>query len=269
MIPYYITLSHIYDHMQQEKKAFAALQDALTIDRSVAEIYIERGNIHKNAGRFEDALKEYNLAVLIKPELWLSHYKSGVALYYLTRLNEAETALLKAEELHPESGSTYHFLGMVSLAKDNNKAAEDRLLKAAELEGTSADIWFHLGEVQMRSEQWNNAEKSLLKSYDFNSYNAETLYSLGQVYKKLGKLDRSLEYLYKFKEITEFEKKNEILSTKIRLHPSDITLRLELATLYEDQERVDQAVMILRQAAYLGSIEAENKLKTLLVKNRP
>jgi hypothetical protein len=40
MIPYYITLSHIYDHMHQEKKAFAALQDALTIDRSVAEIYI-------------------------------------------------------------------------------------------------------------------------------------------------------------------------------------------------------------------------------------
>jgi hypothetical protein len=46
-------------------------------------------------------------------------------------------------------------------------------------------------------------------------------------------------------------------------------LRLELATLYEDQERIDQAVMILHQAAYLGSIEAENKLKTLLVKNRP
>ena len=158
---------------------------------------------------------------------------------------------------------------MVSLAKDNNNAAEDWLLKAAELEDTSADIWFHLGEVQMRSEQWNNAEKSLLKSYDFNSYNAETLYSLGQVYKKVGKLDLSLEYLNKFKEITEFEKIKEILSTKIRLHPSDIKLRLELATLYEDQERVDQAVMILRQAAYLGSIEAENKLKVLLVKNQP
>jgi hypothetical protein len=46
-------------------------------------------------------------------------------------------------------------------------------------------------------------------------------------------------------------------------------LRLELATLYEDQKRIDQAIMILRQAAYLGSIEAENKLKNLLVKNRP
>ena len=164
----------------------------------------------------------------------LSHYKSGVALYYLTRLDEAEAAFLKAEELQPENGSTYHFLGMVSLAKDNNKAAEDRLLKAAELEGTNGDIWFHLGEVQIRTEQWKDAEKSLLKSYDINSYNAETLYSLGQVYKKLGKQDRSLEYLYKFKEIEEFERNNESLNKRIRLHPNDITLRLELANLYED-----------------------------------
>ena len=269
MIPYYITLSHIYDHMHQEKKAFAALQDALTIDRSVAEIYIERGNIHKNAGRFEDALKEYNLAALIKPELWLSHYKSGVALYYLTRLDEAETAFLKAEELQSENGSIYHFLGMVSLARDNNKAAENRLLEAAELDDTNGDIWFHLGEVQMRTEQWEDAENSLLKSYDIDSYNSETLYSLGQVYKKLGKLDRSLEYLYKFKEVEEFERNTESLNKRIRLHPNDITLRLRLATLYEDQNRVDQAVPILRQAAYLGSIEAENKLKTILEKIRP
>jgi tetratricopeptide (TPR) repeat protein len=158
---------------------------------------------------------------------------------------------------------------MVSLGKENNKVAEDWLLKAAELEGTSADIWFHLGEVQMRAEQWKNAEKSLLKSYDLDSYNAETLYSLGQVYKQVGKLDRSLEYLYKFKEIEEFERNTESLNKKIRLHPNDITLRLELATLYEDQERIDQAVMILHQAVYLGSMEAEKKLKTLLEKNHP
>jgi tetratricopeptide (TPR) repeat protein len=269
MIPYYITLSHIYDHMHQEKRAFAALQDALTIDRSVAEIYIERGNIHKNAGRFEDALKEYNLAVLIKPELWLSHYKAGVALYYLTRLDEAETAFLKAERLYSESGSTYHFLGMVSLARDNNKIAEDRLLKAAELEGTNGDIWYHLGDAQMRTEQWKDAEKSLLKSYDINSYKAETLYSLGQVYKKLGKMDRSIEFLNKFKEIEEFERNTESLIKRIRLHPDDITLRLKLANLYEDQARVDQALMVLRGAVYLGSKEAENKLKTILKNNQP
>jgi len=46
-------------------------------------------------------------------------------------------------------------------------------------------------------------------------------------------------------------------------------LRLELATLYEDQKRIDQAVMILHQAAYLGSMEAEKKLKILLEKNHP
>jgi hypothetical protein len=53
------------------------------------------------------------------------------------------------------------------------------------------------------------------------------------------------------------------------LHPNDIRLRLELATLYEDQERIDQAVMILHQAAYLGSIEAEKKLKIIFEKNHP
>jgi tetratricopeptide (TPR) repeat protein len=121
----------------------------------------------------------------------------------------------------------------------------------------------------MRLGQWKNAEKSLLQSYNLDSYNAESLYSLGQVYKKRGKLDKSLEYLNKFKEIEEFEKKTESLNKIIRLNPNDLTLRLELATLYEDQKRIDQAVMILRQAAYLGSIEAEKKLKILLEINNP
>ena len=78
-----------------------------------------------------------------------------------------------------------------------------------------------------------------------------------------------LEYLNNFKEVEEFERNTESLNKRIRLHPNDITLRLRLATLYEDQNRVDQAVPILRQAAYLGSIEAENKLKTILEKIRP
>ncbi len=102
-----------------------------------------------------------------------------------------------------------------------------------------------------------------------HSYKAETLYSLGQVYKKLDKLDRSLEYLHKFKEIEEFERNNESLNKRIRLNPNDITLRLELANLYEYQGRIDQAVMILNQAVYLGSMEAEKKLKILLENNHP
>ena len=89
------------------------------------------------------------------------------------------------------------------------------------------------------------------------------------MYKQVGNLDQSLEYLYKFKEIEEFERNTESLNKKIRLHPNDITLRLELATLYEDQGRIDQAVMILNQAAYIGSMEAEKKLKILLEKNHP
>ena len=101
------------------------------------------------------------------------------------------------------------------------------------------------------------------------SYKAETLYSLGQVYKKLGKMDRSIEFLNKFKEIEEFERNTESLIKRIRLHPDDITLRLKLANLYEDQARVDQALMVLRGAVYLGSKEAENKLKIILVKNQP
>jgi hypothetical protein len=75
--------------------------------------------------------------------------------------------------------------------------------------------------------------------------------------------------LNKFKEIEEFGRKTESLNKIIRLHPNDLTLRLKLATLYEDQKRIDQAIMILHQAAYLGSMEAEKKLKILLENNNP
>ena len=252
--------------MQQETLALATLQDALAIDRNIAVVYIERGNIHKSGSRYEDALKQYKLATLISPDDWQGYYKQGVVLYYLSRMEEAKEALTKANEISLDNGTVFHFRGLVALAENDLKTAEEMLRKASEHDSKNADVWFHYGQTYMRLEQYEAAKIHLLKSVELDPNNSETLYNLGQVYKKLSQHATSREYLRKFKNISDIEERSEVLSTQIRMHPENSSLRLQLAELYEQNGQLDRALMVYRQAAYIGNAEADNKIENLLSK---
>ena len=60
------------------------------------------------------------------------------------------------------------------------------------------------------------------------------------------------------------EEKAEELATKIRMQPENSSLRLELAKLYEENDQRDRALMVYRQAAYIGNAEADRRIEILL-----
>jgi hypothetical protein len=67
-----------------------------------------------------------------------------------------------------------------------------------------------------------------------------------------------------FKDISDIEEKAEELATKIRMQPENSSLRLELAKLYEENDQRDRALMVYRQAAYIGNAEADRRIEILL-----
>src|SRR5262245_6213137 len=71
------------------------------IDSSGFDVFEAGSNEHK-AGHVEEAIKLYDRALEIEPDLWNAHYGRGVALLQLGRAAEAEKSLRRAVEIEGE-----------------------------------------------------------------------------------------------------------------------------------------------------------------------
>jgi tetratricopeptide (TPR) repeat protein len=207
------------------------------------------------------------MAVSFRPDYWRGHYKKGVALYYLSQLEESKNSLEEALELKNEDAGSNHFIGMVYLAQNEPGTAYDYLIKASVLDSVNVDIWFHLGQACMRLENWSDSEKYLQRSTQLDERNKEAFYSLGQVYQKINEPDKSRRYLASFKKLSDFEQERDALLTEIRVRPGELHLYRKLAILYGDHGYVVDAAEVWKKSAYLGdeeAIEELTKLKSIL-----
>ena len=226
-------------------------------------IYIELGDIHKSGSRHSDALRAYTRAVALEPDLWSGNYKRGVALYYLSQLEKAETALNEASKLNQSAAPLKLFQGLVALAQNRPEEAKVFLKEALKLEVNSPDIWFHLGQAHQRLGDWSEAKDSFEKAHDLNPRKSEVLYGLSEVNKKLGDREAARMYNSLFKDISQFEEERDVLEKKLWGKPNSTELRRDLATLLEKNDALEGAAEYLRQAAYLGDEKASAELERL------
>ena len=249
---YYLSLSRIYTNLHNDVMAMAVLDSALNYDRSLDAVWIAKGDIHKTAEQYEDALNNYKIASSYNLDDWKGYYKQGVVLYYLGRLDSAQSVLEVAAEKNPHESGINHFLGLVHLEKNNPIDAQLYLITAVEKDSVNGDIWFHLGQAYKHLKQFEQARASLENAIGIDSTHAEALYALGQIYTKLDQKEKSQKVLKKFKVVADFEKNKKKLKKQLSLKPSDNNVRRELALLYESRKDYLSAAEIWQQSYFLG-----------------
>jgi len=260
---YYISLSRIYASLHNEAMAMAVLDSALNYDRSLAAIWIAKGDIHKTAERYEVALQDYKIASSYRLEDWKGYYKQGVVLYYLGRLDDAKSILETASEKQSHQSGINHFLGLVHLGKNNPAKAKLYLTKAIEKDSSNSDIYFHLGQSHRHLKQFEQARISLENAVRIDSTHTEALYALGQIYTKLDLNDKAEGVLKRFKVISDFEKTEKKLKKKLSLKPSNNDIRQQLALLYESRKDYLSAAEIWQQSYFLGDGKAVTELENI------
>jgi len=77
---------------------------AIRINPNDAEAHNNLGILLKNLKHYEEAEKEYREAIRINPNYAEAHNNLGVLLYDLRRYEEAEKELLKTKELFEKEG---------------------------------------------------------------------------------------------------------------------------------------------------------------------
>jgi tetratricopeptide (TPR) repeat protein len=123
-LPYAEALSETGHFSDAERILLAVCDDVNTADSIHAEARFRLGAIFNKQNRFVDAIRQFEEALKLQPDMVMAHVQLGGALLQLKQLAAAERELKKAYELGGDSagaaqlllGETYHLQGKYGLA---------------------------------------------------------------------------------------------------------------------------------------------------------
>ena len=144
-----------------------------------------------NLGHLEDAEKNLQKAVRIKPDYAEAHNNLGSTLKELGRLNEAEASCRQALQLQPHNAAAHSNLGNVLQALGRLDEAESSYRQALEISPDSAGTHRNLGNVLREKNCLAEAEASFGRALRINPDDTGAHNNLGITLQGLGRLDEA------------------------------------------------------------------------------
>lgn len=135
--------------LENKEHTAAYLKEASEIDRTTADAWYYLGNLNRDMGRQEDALRNYTAALQYEKNLHarnlLPLYMNLGELYLVTSDPEnAKNVYLRGCERKIPSVSMWLGVGIACMRLEDWKAAEQALAEANTLESTNAEVWGYL-----------------------------------------------------------------------------------------------------------------------------
>jgi Flp pilus assembly protein TadD len=164
----------------------------------VHRVHLNLGNVHYRAGRFHEALAEYNKAVELNPDdarVW-----SGMAGAYkaLGRLDEAFRAIERALSIDPGNASLYNNLGMLHVERRDMDAAIAAFRRALDYQPRHGRARFNLGLALYKNGDYQSAVDALTALEHKDIDHVHAYYYLAAAESKLGHRDRASAYAERF-----------------------------------------------------------------------
>jgi tetratricopeptide (TPR) repeat protein len=110
-------------------------------------VHANLGEAYEDAGRSDDALREYAEALELFPEARQLDLRMGRLLAARGQLERASRHLMRAVRLHPEATGARFELGIVALRAGQQERAAELLAAERTLAPADARVPFHLGEL--------------------------------------------------------------------------------------------------------------------------
>lgn len=149
------------------------------------------GIAYLDAGRIDDAVREYELAIALDPERAESYNSLGVIFLEMGFPDKAIEAFKKSIQLKPDKAGAYENLAIVYVEKGRLNEAIAAGEKAVEIDPANSQTRTNLGLIYMRAAMFGAAEEQFLLALASNPYDYETYNALGALYAKQGDYGRA------------------------------------------------------------------------------
>ena len=124
---------------------------ALKETPGVPALYFGLGTTYKNMGRYSDAVEQLSMAVSLNPKYADAFINLGVSYEALGDLERAELAYRRASTLEPDQAQPYARLGDLFMARKEYQLAAENLTRAVQLEPNNHIYHTKLGVLYGRA----------------------------------------------------------------------------------------------------------------------
>jgi len=194
-------------------KAKTAAMQALDLDEGLAEAHLALATMLEGWDlSFKDAMREYQIALDLKPDYATAHHWYAFSLTFAGRHDEAIKEILKARELDPLSPRINANVGTILYHARQYDRALEELEKSIELFPDNSANYSYLSEVYAALGQFDRAINARLHGYEVTQGNPELSPWLSYCYARSG---NRAEAEKRLRDIIEYSKTEFVSSIEI------------------------------------------------------
>jgi tetratricopeptide (TPR) repeat protein len=197
----FFNLGYSYTELGDYEGAIRSYNKAIEINPELALAYSNRGTSYGRLGQVERSIEDFDKAIEINPELELAYFNLGGAYGRLGQYERAIEKYDKVIEINPEFVDAYNSRGVSCAALGQNERAIEEYDKAIEINPEYVNAYYNRGVSYDRLRQYERATEEYAKAIEINPEFAEAYFNRGITYGTLGQYERAIEDFDKAIEI--------------------------------------------------------------------
>ena len=154
--------------------------------------YILMGKLDLSKENYSEAIQNFNIAVIAKPNDFEAYFLRGIAKYSLSDYTGAVDDFSRTLEIHPLYVRAYHYRGVANDRLSNYADAMNDFKKAISLDPFSEELHLASGSTLMHLNDYENAVAEFDTALIINPENANAYISRGIAKRYLNDLDGAL-----------------------------------------------------------------------------
>ena len=213
----------------EDHNAFAAFQQAVKLDASLADAHYQLGVLHGKQSQWKPAIDALQMAIKLTPDFADAYVRLGEA--YLIGTANAKDAidpLKRALQLRPDLSHAHRLLGDAYLRQNRIEDAIHHLKQATE----DSEARYLLGFAYFQTENFIEAIPHFEAVIKRQKRHAKAHFNLGNCYLRTGKIAEGRAALRAFETLTREEEQSNTLRRLILDNPQRLQPRYQLAELH-------------------------------------
>jgi len=154
--------------------------------------WLEEGNVHYAARRFQEAITAYNQAINVDPRSVAAYYGLGSAYHQLGLYQRAASEFDQVLSLDPGNAWAYYSKGLAYYELGLYQRAVEEYDRAIALDHGIADFYDKRGSAYYHLEQYPRAVNDLDQALRLNPRNAASYYKRGYIYLQLSHYQQAI-----------------------------------------------------------------------------
>jgi len=248
-------LGGFLDKKGQSEEAIRQYQEAIRIKPDYVLGHYNLGVALEMKSRTAEAIQQYQEAIRLNPDNPMVHINLGNALLHQGKIDEAIRQYHEAIRIKPDSALAYDNLGIALGRQGQTDEAISQFQKAIRLKPDGAEAYYNLGNAYLKSGQTGLAISQYQEAIRFNPDNALAHYNLGLALGREGRIDEA----------------NRQFQEAIRLKPDFAEAHNNLGIGLFNQGQMAEAISQFQEAIRLNPADADaqrNLARALDLKNK-